>query len=219
MQPTQRVPRRLFAVGEAEIAKDTLEVVLIIIRDIPKYGLEVARSRRLIDGIDHLFEAIRNDFVHRALLLGKVYDLVGAQIEVIAVFLLEEIAHIHQKLRRGASARQHGGDDKHHIYKAAAETFQVSRRRRVAAYVHRAVEEPRIHRDTRTIISQAGFVVFIDKVVVEQIQIAFGQSLAIHLLDAVCQEATVEADEAPFGQFADQRRDIFVFDVSVGVIL
>ena len=123
MQPTQRVPRRFFAVGEAEIAKDTLEVVLIIIRDIPEYGLEVARSRRLIDGIDHLFEAIRNDFVHRALLLGKVYDLVGAQIEVIAVFLLEEIAHIHQKLRRGASARQHGGDDKHHIDKAAAETF------------------------------------------------------------------------------------------------
>ena len=140
MQPTQRVPRRLFAVGEAEIAKDTLEVVLIIIRDIPEYGLEVARSRRLIDGIDHLFEAIRNDFVHRTLLLGKIYDLVGAQIEVFAVFLLEEIAHIHQKLRRGASARQHGGDDKHHIDEAAAETFQVSRRRRVTAYVHRAVE-------------------------------------------------------------------------------
>ena len=152
MQPTQCVPRRFFAVGEAEIAKDTLEVVLIIIRDIPEYGLEVASSRRLIDGIDHLFEAIRNDFVHRALLLGKVYDLVGAQIEVIAVFLLEEVAHIHQKLRRGASARQHGGDDKHHIDKTAAETFQVSRRRRVAAYVHRAVEEPRIHRDTCTII-------------------------------------------------------------------
>ena len=85
--------------------------------------MEVARSRRLIDGIDHLFEAIRNDFVHRALLLGKVYDLVGAQIEVFAVFLLEEIAHVHQKLRRGASARQHGGDDKHHIDEAAAETF------------------------------------------------------------------------------------------------
>ena len=54
--------------------------------------------------------------------------------------------------------------------------------------------------------------------VLEQVDVAVGQFLAIHLLDLVAQEAAVEADESLLGQFADEGGDVLVLHVGVGVI-
>ena len=52
----------------------------------------------------------------------------------------------------------------------------------------------------------------------EQVQVFVRQLLAVHLLDAVGQQAAVQADEVLFRQLADQRGDVLVFDVGVGVV-
>ena len=53
---------------------------------------------------------------------------------------------------------------------------------------------------------------------VEQTQVFVRQLLAVHLLDAVGQQTAVQADEVPLREFADQRGDVLVLDVGVGVV-
>lgn len=61
-------------------------------------------------------------------------------------------------------------------------------------------------------------VVLVDEVLLEQVQVFVRQFLAVHLLDAVGQQAAVQADEVCW-QLADQRGDVLIFDVGVGVVL
>ena len=51
------------------------------------------------------------------------------------------------------------------------------------------------------------------------VDILVGQLLAIHLLDAVGQQATVQADEVRLGQLADERGYVLVFHVGIGIVL
>ena len=66
--------------------------------------MEVACTRRLVDAVDNLFETVCDDLVNGALSLGEVHHLVGIFIIVSAIFFLDEMAHIHQKLGCGASS-------------------------------------------------------------------------------------------------------------------
>ena len=54
--------------------------------------------------------------------------------------------------------------------------------------------------------------------VFQQAEVFVREFLAVHLLDAVGQQPAVEPDEVLFGQFADQRGDVLVLDVGVGVV-
>ena len=134
-----------------------------------------------------MLEAVGDDLVDGALARREVNHLIGVFKIVFAVFQFEEVAHIHDELRRGASAREHGRNDEHHVDKAATERFQVGRLRGVAANALRSRQKPRIHGDGGAIIGKARLVVLIDIVVVEQIEIAVGRLLAIHALDFVAE--------------------------------
>ncbi len=54
---------------------------------------------------------------------------------------------------------------------------------------------------------------------VEQLEVAVGKFLAVHLADAVGEQAAVQADEAGLGELADQGGDVLLLDVGVGVVL
>ena len=138
---------------------------------------------------------------------------------VLAVLHLDEVVHIHKELRSGAGAAEHRAHHKHHIDEASAERLEVGRGRRVAADRSRAADEPGVHSDGRTVIGEAGLVVLVDEVRVEQFEIAVGELLAVHLLDAVGEQAAVQADEVALGQLSDEGCDVLVLDVGVGVEL
>jgi len=53
---------------------------------------------------------------------------------------------------------------------------------------------------------------------VEQFEVTVGDFFAVHLLQPVGQQAAVETDEVLLGQLADERGDILVLDVGVGVV-
>ncbi len=52
----------------------------------------------------------------------------------------------------------------------------------------------------------------------QQLHVFVRKLLAVELLDAVGQQATVQPDEVLFGQFADERRDVFVLDVGIRIV-
>ena len=81
-----------------------------------------------------------------------------------------------------------------------------------------AVEQPGVHRHAGAVVGNAGLVVFVDEMVVEVIEVLVGQFLAIHILDAIAEHTAVEADEARLGQFADERGDVLLLHVGVGVV-
>ena len=54
---------------------------------------------------------------------------------------------------------------------------------------------------------------------VEQREVFIGQFFAVHLLEAVGQQAAIQTDEVLFGQFPDQRGDVLVLYIGVGVEL
>ena len=219
LEPGKRIPVRTAAVGEDEIAEDALEIEAVVVGNVPEHGLEIAGTGMLVDGIDDLLEAVGNDLVDGAAFLVQVHDLVGTLVVVFPVFLLDEIVHVHQEFRRGAGAAQHAGDDEHQVHESAAEALEVGRRRGVAAQGDGTLEQPRIHRDAGAVVGQAGLVVLVDVVLVEQVKVAVRQFLAVHLADAVGQQAAVEPDEAGLGQFADEGGDVLLLDVGVGVVL
>ena len=51
------------------------------------------------------------------------------------------------------------------------------------------------------------------------VNVFVGQLLAVHLLDAVGQQAAVQADETRLGQFTDERGNVLVLHVRIGIIL
>ena len=147
LQPAHGGPRGLRAVGEVEVAEDAFEIVFIVIADVPEHRLEVSRARGLVDGVDYLLEAVGDDLVDGAGAEREVGLVAGTLVVVRAIFLFEEVTHIHQELRRGASAGKHTRHDEHHVHKAAAERFEVRGRGGVAADALRTAEQPRVHRD------------------------------------------------------------------------
>ncbi|MPN37555.1 hypothetical protein SDC9_185075 [bioreactor metagenome] len=49
LKPVQRLPMRLASIREHEVLKQAIEIVTVVIRDIPENGLKVPGSGRLID--------------------------------------------------------------------------------------------------------------------------------------------------------------------------
>ena len=91
------------------------------------------------------------------------------------------------------------------------------RRRCVTADGLRTPDEPRIHGDGGTVVSEVRLVVFVDEVLVEQAHVAVAQLFAEHLFDALGQQTTVETNEALLGQLADEGSDVLVLHVRVGI--
>ena len=218
LQPRQRFPVRLRPVGEYEFAEQAFEIVAVVIGHVPEHGLEVTRPRGLVDRVDDLFETVRNHLVDRPVLFREVDHLVRPLVVIFSVLLFDEIVHIHQELRRGAGAREHRRYDEDHVDEAAAERLEIGRACRVAAHRERAVQQPRVHRDRSAVVGHRRFVVLVDEVVFQQAEVFVREFLAVHLLDAVGQQPAVEPDEVLFGQFADQRGDVLVLDVGVGIV-
>ena len=218
LQPVQCGPGRFCAIREAEVAEDAFKIVGVVVGYVPKDGLEVSCAGGLVDGIDDLLEAVGDDFVDGAAVQGEVGGFVGAEIVVLAIFFSNEIAHIHQELRCGTGSREHGGDDEDHVHKAAAEGFEVARRRAVAANALCAVQQPGVHGDGGAVVCQRRFVVFIDEVVFEEIDVAVCRFFPIHFLDFVTEHSSVQSYESLFRQFCDECCDVFVLHVGVCVI-
>lgn len=84
---------------------------------------------------------------------------------------------------------------------------------------NRAAEQPRVHRDRGAVVGHRGLVVLVDEVVAQKVEVAVRELLAVHLLQTVGQQAAVQADEVLLGQLADERGDVLVLDVGVGVVL
>ena len=129
------------------------------------------------------------------------------------------MAHIHQELRRGAGAGKHARHDEHHVYEAAAERFEVRGRGGVAADALRTAEQPRVHRDRGAVVGEARLVVLIYIMVLEEIDVAVGGFLAVEGFNLVAKQTAVQADKALLGEFADERGDVLVLYVGVGVVL
>ena len=218
LQPRQRLPVRMRTVGKYELPEQAFEVVAVVVGHVPEHGLEVARPGRLVDRVDDLFEAVGDYLVYCPAFLREVGHLVGPLVVIFAVLLLDEIVHVHQEFGRGACARKHRRHDENHVDESAAERFEVRRTGRVAAHRKRAAQEPRIHGDRGAVVGHRRLVVLVDEVLLEQVQVFVRQLLAVHLLDAVGQQAAVQADEVLLRQLADQRGDVLVFDVGVGVV-
>ncbi len=219
LEPGEAVPVGLRTVGEVEVAEEGLEVVLVVVGDVPEHGLEVACSRRLVDGVDDLLEAVGDDLVDGALAQGEVNDLVGVLVVVEAVLLADEVVQVHEELWRGARAGEHGADDEDHVDESAAERLEVCGGRGVAADGRGAADEPWVHGDGGAVGGDGGLVVLVDEVVVEQVDVLVCKVLAEHLLDAVGKQTTVQTDEVGLGKFADEGCDVFVFYVCVCVKL
>ena len=218
LEPRERLPAGARAVREDELPEEALEVVAVVVGDVPEDGLEVARAGGLVDRVDDLLEAVGDDLVDRAAFGREVDDAVGVQVVVLAVLLFDEVVHVHEELGRGARAREHRRDDEDHVDEAAAERLEVGRARRVAADRERAAEQPRVHRDRGAVVGHRRLVVLVDEVVAQQVEVLVGQLLAVHLADAVGEQAAVEPDEVLFGQLADECGDVLVLDVGVGVV-
>ena len=86
-------------VREAEVTEDRVEVVTVIVTDVPENGLEVTSTGRLVDGVNDLLEAVGNNFVQRTFLQAEIHHFVGTFIVILTIFLLNEVVEIHEKLR------------------------------------------------------------------------------------------------------------------------
>ena len=219
LQPAEGLPVRARSVGEAEFSEERFEIVAVVVGNVPEDRLEIACAGGLVDGIDDLLEAVSDHLVDGAVAAGAVHDFIGAEVIVFAIFFLKEVAHVHEKLHCGDGAAEHGADDEHHIDESTAEGFQIGGRCGITANGFRAVEQPRVHGDGSTIVGQRGFVVLIDIMVVEQVEIAVGRFFAIHLFELVAEQTAVQTDKIAFGDFADEGGEVFVLDICVRIEL
>ena len=219
LQPREAVPVGLAAIGEVELAEDALKIVAIVVGHIPEHGLIVAGTCGLVQRIDNLLEVVGDDLVDATFLQGEVGLLVGVLPVVLAVLITNEVVHVHEKLGRSASTGEHGADHEHHVDETAGKRLQVGRRGRVAANGGGATDEPGVHGDGCTVVGQRGLVVLIYKMVGEQVDVLVGQLLVVHLLDALGEQTTVQTDEVRLGQLANQRGNVLVLHIGVGVEL
>ena len=104
LQPVQTVPVRRFAVRETEVLKQALEIVAVVVADVPEYRLEVTGTARLVQTVNNLLEAVADDAVDRATFQTQIHHLVRTLVVILAVLLLDEIVHIHKELGRSARA-------------------------------------------------------------------------------------------------------------------
>ena len=219
LQPVERFPLGTRTIGEVEFSEEGLKIVAVVVADVPEDALEVSRSGGLIDGVDDLFETVGDNFIEGALAEASVHHFIGTKMIVVAILFGEEITHIHQKFHRGNRAAQHGTHDENHVDKSSAERFEVGGGGGVATDALGAVEQPRVHRDGGTVVGEGSFVVLVDVVLLEQIEVAVGRFAAIHLLNFVAQKASIEAYEISFGDFTNQCGKVLVFDIGVGIKL
>ena len=219
LQPVERLPVRARAVGEAEFSEERFEIEAVVVGNVPEDRLEIACAGGLVDGIDDLLEAIGDHLVDGALFERSIHDFIGAEVVVRAVFLLEEVAHVHQELNCGDGAAEHGADDEHHIDESTAEGFQIGGCCGITANGFRAVEQPRIHRDGSAVVGERSFVVLVDIVVIEEVEIAIGCLFSVHLFEFVAEQAAVQANEVAFGNFADEGGEVLVLDIGICIEL
>ena len=125
LQPGKTFPVGFRAIGEVEVAEDRLEIVLVVIGDVPKYSLIVTGTSRLVQCIDNLLEVVCNHLVDAALLQRKVSLLVGTLPVVQTPLLANEVVHIHQELRRCTGTAEHRTYHKHHIDETTCKRLQV----------------------------------------------------------------------------------------------
>ena len=81
-----------------------------------------------------------------------------------------------------------------------------------------AFQQPRIHRDTCTVVCQTGLIILVDEVLFEQGDVFICQLFTEHLLDTVCQQTTIEADISCLRQFADKSSDVLLLYVCVSIV-
>ena len=103
LEPVEAIPMRCLTIREAEVLEEGLEIIAVVVTDIPEYGLEVTCTGGLVETVYDLLEAVCNDLVDRATLETEIYDFVGTLVVVLTKLLLNEIVHIHKEL--GCSAR------------------------------------------------------------------------------------------------------------------
>ena len=95
LKPRKALPVRLRTIGEVEITKDALEIVLIVLCDIPKYCLVVTSTCRLVQRIDNLLEIVSDDFVYCTLLKTEISLIIRTLVVVQAILLTDKIIHVH----------------------------------------------------------------------------------------------------------------------------
>ena len=191
---------------------------MVVVGNIPEHGLVVAGTRRLVQRIDYLLEIVGDNLVDGALLQAEVGLFVDTLPVIESILLADEVVHVHQELRGGTCPAEHGADHEHHIDKAAAERLEVSGSGRVAANAGGAANEPGVHRDRGTVVGQTCLIVLINKMVRQHIDVLVGECFSVHLFDAVGQQSAVQADKIGFGQFTNERGNIFVLHVGISVI-
>ena len=98
---------RSTSIGKDELTEEALEIVTVVVSHVPEDRLKVTRSCRLIDRIDNLFEAIGDHFVDATPFERQIGIAVGVQVIIFAIFLLDEIVHIHQELGCGTRSGEH----------------------------------------------------------------------------------------------------------------
>ena len=173
----------------------------------------------MVDGVDDLFKTVGDDLVEGALTFGEVHHFIGTEVIVFAIFLLQEVAHIHQEFHCGTSTAEHRAYDEHHVDETAAERLQIGGCRRVAPDGFCAVEQPGIHGDGSTIVCQRSFIVFVDEVIVEQVEITLRSFLAVHFFEAVAEQTAVQTNEIAFGKFTNERSQVLVLYIGIRVEL
>ena len=104
LQPVEAIPMRFFAVREAEVLKEALEIEAVIVADVPENGLEVTCTGRLVKAINDLLEAVGDDLVNGTTTFTEIHYLIRTFVIILSVFLLNEIVHIHKELGRSARA-------------------------------------------------------------------------------------------------------------------
>ncbi len=104
LQPVEAVPVRLFAVGEVEIAEERLEIVAVVVADIPEHRLVVTRTGGLVQAVHHLLEIVADELVDSTTLQAQIDHFVSTFVVVVTILLLDEVVHIHKELGRSARA-------------------------------------------------------------------------------------------------------------------
>ena len=221
LEPVQGLPLGRSAVGEAEVAEDALEIGLVEIADIPEHGLVAAVSGRHVHGMDHLLEAVVDHLGKRALLDIVLNDLVEALQIVVAIVLADEVVQIDEELRSSHGAHELGGYGVHQIDELAAETLEVGGSDGNTAEFAETAHQERIHGDGHAvrIAGGAAFVVLVEHVGLQVLDILLGKGGTVEVLDLVLHDVAVLLDIVLLVEFLAERHDVLAGDVGVCIEL
>ena len=195
LQPRETIPVGLRAIGEVELAEDALEVILVIVGYVPEYGLIVAGTSRLVQRVNNLLEIVGYHLIDGTLLQAHICLLVGTLPIVQTILLTNKVVHVHQELWSSASTTQHRANHEDHVNKTTCKRLQIGRSSRVTTNSYCTTYQPRIHGNRSTIVSQTRFVIFINEVMIQLVKILICQILAVHFLNTVCEQTTIQTDE------------------------